>query len=96
MKEKTINHFPFWVIEMQGPSYMATRRLGGYEFYWTDNIHDAIRFFYREQADLVMMTIRQLRGDLFPSCLTRVPCAVEHSWFKEGEGGDGTKTLHGI
>ena len=76
------NTQPWWVIEMQGPAYMAARRLGGYEFYWTDDIHSAIRFFDRDTADLVMMTIRQLRGDLFPACLTRVPCAVEHSWMQ--------------
>lgn len=69
----------FWLIEMQGPAYLGARRLGGYEFYWTEEWDEAIRFHSRDQADLVMMTIRQLCGDLFPTCLTRVPCAVEHS-----------------
>ena len=64
---------PFWVIEMQGPSYLAARCLGGYEFYWDDDIHKAVKFFDRTTADTVMMAVRQLRGDLFPACLSRVP-----------------------
>jgi hypothetical protein len=79
-----MNNF-WWLIEMQGPAYMAARQLAGYEFYWTEDVNKALRFFDREQADTVMMTIRQLRGDLFPVCLTRVPCAMEHMWIR-GEG----------
>jgi hypothetical protein len=78
-------HESFWLIEMQGPAYMSARQAGGYEFLWTEDVYKAIRFHDREQADLVMMAIRQLRGDLFPTCLTRVPCAVEHVWI-QGEG----------
>lgn len=70
----------YWLIEMQGPAYLAARHLGGYEFYWTEQHNQAIRFYERSQADTVMMAIRQLRGDLFPACLTRAPCAIEHSW----------------
>lgn len=73
----------FWLVEMQGPAYLAARHLGGYEFYWTNDWTRAIRFASREQGDLVMMSVRQLRGDLFPACLTRVPCAVEHG-FADG------------
>lgn len=75
----------FWAIEMQGPAYLTVRHAGGYEFCWTEDIHKALRFENREQADLVMMAVRQLRGDLFPPCLTRIPCAVEHAWV-QGEG----------
>lgn len=81
---------PFWVIEMQGPAYIAARRCGGYEFYWTEDIHKAIRFFNRDTADLVMMTIRQLRGDLFPACLPRIPCAIEHTWLDAAITQEGT------
>jgi hypothetical protein len=70
----------FWLIEMQGPAYLTAHHSGGYEFRWTDQVNDAIRFYTREQADVVMMSVRQLRGDLFPTCLTWVPCAVEHMW----------------
>jgi hypothetical protein len=70
----------WWLIEMQGPAYLAVRCLGGYEFHWTDDVYAALRFWSREQADMTMFAIRQLRGDLFPTCLTRVPCAVEHIW----------------
>jgi hypothetical protein len=69
-----------WVVEMQGPAYLSARHAGGYEFCWTDDHSKAIRFPTREQADLVMMAVRQLRGDLFPSCLTQVPRATEHAW----------------
>ena len=79
----------WWLIEMQGPAYLSARQLGGYEFCWTEDVYKAIRFFNRDQANLVMMTIRQLRGDLFPSCLTKVPCAVEHTWTREGVRRDG-------
>lgn len=75
----------WWLIEMQGPSYLSVRHAGGYEFFWTDDPYKALRFFDREQADLTMMAVRQLRGDLFPACLPRVPCAVEHGWL-QGEG----------
>jgi hypothetical protein len=34
---------------------------------------------------MVMMAIRQLRGDLFPACLPECPRAVEHMWVP-GEG----------
>lgn len=78
--DKTENN-SWWLIEMQGPAYMAARQLAGYEFYWTEDVNKAIRFFNREQADTVMMTIRQLRDDLFPNCLIKAPCAVEHMWI---------------
>ncbi len=81
----------WWLIEMQGPAYLAARRLGGYEFYWTDDAYQAIRLYDQGQADLVIRTIRQLRGDLFPACLTRVPCAVEHVWIQ----GEGAKRIGG-
>lgn len=74
----------FWIIEMQGPAYLAVRHLGGYEFYWTENVGAALRLPHREQADTLMMAVRQLRGDLFPACLTRAPCGVEHAWMADG------------
>lgn len=73
----------WWLVEMQGPSYLAVRHCGGYEFHWNDDPNKAIRFWNREQADLTMMAIRQLRGDLFPACLPRGMCAVEHTWLPD-------------
>lgn len=70
---------------MQGPAYLAAHHLGGYQFYWTDDPHKAIRFFLEDQANTVMMAVRQLRGDLFPACLIVAPRAVEHVWVP-GEG----------
>ena len=77
-----------WLIEMQGPAFLGVRHLGGYEFFWTEEVNQALWFLDRAQADLVMMAVRQLRGDLFPTCLTRIPCAVEHIWIF-GEGWQG-------
>ena len=74
----------WWLIEMQGPAYLSARHCGGYEFFWTDDVYKAIRFAFRDQADLTMMAVRQLRGDLFPPCLVRVPCAVEHVFAPGG------------
>jgi hypothetical protein len=75
----------WWLIEMLGPCYLAVRQLGGYEFYWSREHSEGIRFADRGQADMAMMAIRQLRGDLFPACLPDSPRAVEHMWTP-GEG----------
>lgn len=75
----------WWLIEMQGPSYLSARHLGGYEFHWDNDANKAIRFINQEQADLVMMAVRQMRPELFPSCLPRPISAVEHCWVS-GEG----------
>jgi hypothetical protein len=82
---KEIMNNSWWLIEMMGPCYLAVRHLGGYEFYWDRDHSDALRFYSRGQADMVMMTVRQLRGDLFPACLPDSPRAVEHVWIP-GEG----------
>ena len=74
-----------WLIEMQGPSYLTARYGGGYNFMWTDDPNEAIRFIDKNQADLVMMSVRQLRPELFPNCLTRPIQPTEHAWIP-GEG----------
>ena len=75
----------YWLIEMMGASYLSARHLGGYEFYWTEDVHRAIRFINKEQADLMMMAVRQLRPDLFPICLPTPIQTTEHVWIP-GEG----------
>ncbi len=70
-----------FLIEMPGPAYLAAKECGGHIFYWTTNCHDAIRFQMRQQAEAVMMAVRQLRGDLFPACLPYSPRPVEHKFM---------------
>ena len=80
-----------WLIEMQGPAYLAARTCGGHVFHWTNDPLKGIRFFSREQADQVMMAVRQLVPDLFPACVTQPPKPVEHGWLdgirSDGSGG---------
>lgn len=76
MRDKTA-----WLIEMQGSSWLGARHLGGYEFYWTSDPYKAIQFVTKEQADLVMMAVRQLRPDLFPNCLPQPIQATEHIYL---------------
>lgn len=74
----------WWLIEGPGPCYLGVRQLGGYEFYWTADVFKGLKFSDREQGDMAMMCIRQLRGDLFPACYATVPRAVEHVWVQGG------------
>ena len=73
-----------WLIEQAGPSWLAARKLGGWEFYWTEDAAKAIRFIDREQADAVLEVARQLVPTLFPSCLPRSVAAVEHGFHATG------------
>ncbi len=68
-----------WLIEMPG-AYLSARRLGGYEFFWTTEPNLALRFHDKDQADLAMMAIRQLRPELFFGYVDG-----KASWFKPVE-----------
>ena len=65
----------WYLIELPGQVYMATRKLACYEFYWTEDPSKALRFFSHEQADTTAMAIRELHKDLFPEFLS--PRVVE-------------------
>jgi len=84
--EKTTATEFHWLIEMQGPAYLAVRHLGNmYEFHWTNDASTALKSPGKHQASLLMLAIRQLRPDLFPACLTSPIAPMEHGWFV-GEG----------
>ena len=55
-----------WLVEAPGPRYLGTREIGHQtSFYWTADAVKAVRFFSREQADGVMMAVRELNPDLW-------------------------------
>ncbi len=70
---------PCYLIEREGPLYLSVRKLAGHEFHWQADVNKAVRFVDRDQCDLAMMAIRQLREDLFPVSLP-MPKPVEHLW----------------
>ncbi len=70
-----------WLIEMQGPAYLTVKKLGSYDFLWTDDATKAIQFTSQQQANDVMYAIRELRQDLFPLVLTRPIQATQHGWY---------------
>jgi hypothetical protein len=75
------DHFA-WLVEVPGQRYLAARKLGGYEFHWTADHNEALRFCSQEQADLVLMTVREMRRDLFAfAVLLGEARPVEHGWM---------------
>ncbi len=54
-----------WLIEAPGQSYLAARDLGGHHFFWTREPNHALRFWSKDQADLVMMAVRNHVPALF-------------------------------
>jgi len=71
-----------WLVEAPGQHYLAARQLAGYRFYWTQNHDDALRFFSREQADMVMMSVRELAPKLFWFAENLTDARpVEHAWL---------------
>ncbi len=73
-----------WLIEAPGQRYLAARRVGFYEFHWTEDYNKALCFKSQEQADLTMMAIRDLIPSLFGFAVTLGDAkAVEHGWLNE-------------
>jgi hypothetical protein len=71
-----------WLIEAPGARYLGARHLGRYEFFWTEDHAKALRFHDETQADLTMMTVRDLKPDLFAfAALLGDAKAVEHGWI---------------
>lgn len=70
-----------WLIEAPGPSYLSARKLGSiYEFFWSNNHDQGIRFLNGTQADLVMMAVREMAPQLFAWPGPQYPKPVEHGW----------------
>ena len=72
-----------WLIELAGPCYLQVVDRGGYYFQWHTDPHNAIRFSRKEDADLCMMAIREMRPELFPACLPVAPVVREHVFFND-------------
>lgn len=69
-----------WLIEGPGSCYLAVQKAGGHWFHWTRDHNAAICFHTREQAEAVMMAVRELKPDLFPGTFGE-PKPVAHGWL---------------
>ena len=85
-----------WLIEAPGPRYLAVQRLHMSDnFEWTGDHDKALAFRSKEQADALMMAVRQMDRQingfdkgLFAFEVTLGNAApVEHGWM-EGMTGD--------
>jgi len=74
-----------WLIEAPGQQYLTACKIGSsYTFKWTKDHMKAIRFLNEEQADLIMMSVRELDKDLFGFAVTLGDAkAVLHGWLSD-------------
>ncbi len=72
-----------WLIEAPGQQYLTACKIANlYTFKWTKDHLLAIRFWNQEQADSMMMAIRELDKELFGFAVTLGDAqAVQHSWL---------------
>ena len=73
-----------WMIEAPGPHYLRTRKVPGPSFTWTKDPNEGLRFASKEQADGVLMAVRELEPELFDfekNLGNAWP--VEHGWHGE-------------
>ena len=77
-EDETVDQFG-WMIEGPNTHYLGVRKLGKYEFYWTTDPHNGLRFCSKEQADDTIMAVRELCPALFPSVFGEAK-PVEHAW----------------
>lgn len=84
-----------WLIEAPGPKYLAVQRLSQSDnFEWTTDHNEALAFRSKEQADALMMAVRQIdrrlnSHDGIPSSLSLFGFEislgnakpVEHGWM---------------
>jgi hypothetical protein len=85
-----------WLIEAPGQRYLAVQRLSSSDnFIWTSDHDKAIACRSEEQADSLMMAIRQMDRQIcgidkwglfsFEATLGNAK-AVEHAWMDSGNG----------
>ena len=68
-----------WLIEAPGQKYLAVQRLSQSDnFVWTSDHNAALAFRSEDQADALMMAVRQMELELY---LRRGGSTVEHSLF---------------
>ncbi len=72
-----------WLIEAPGLRYLRTRNIGDHpEFVWTTDHSKALRLFSKDQADGVMMAVRQMVPNLFNFEHTLGNARpVQHAWI---------------
>lgn len=66
-----------YIIKLHNRAFLGVRRLGCYEFYWEMKPSHALQFLSKNDADLVMMTVRSMRPEMFPTCLPEDAHVVE-------------------
>ncbi|MDE2096623.1 MAG: hypothetical protein KGL39_05195 [Patescibacteria group bacterium] len=73
-----------WLIEAPGPNYLSAYNVAmSHEFYWTRDANKALAFRNKDQADAVMMAVRQLAPSLFTFALQLGDAkAVEHGFLE--------------
>lgn len=73
-----------WLIEAPGTNYLAVREIAHkHTFHWTADHDKALHFRTKEQADGLMMAVRQLSPELFGFAETLGDAnAVEHAWMR--------------
>ena len=71
-----------WLIEAPGTKYLAVREIAHiHTFHWTADHNAALHFRTKEQADGLMMAVRELSPDLFGFAVTLGDArAIEHAW----------------
>lgn len=78
-----------WLIEAPGQNYLAVRVIAKVsEFHWSKDHNKALRFYNHDQADAVMMAVRNLEKELFGFALTLGEARpIEHGWTEPGRQG---------
>lgn len=80
-----------WLIEAPGPKYLAVQKLHASDnFEWTADHNKALAFRSEQQADELMMAVRQMDRQIngFDKGLFGFECSlgnakpVEHGWMK--------------
>lgn len=73
-----------WLIEAPGQNYLAVRKMqrAPYTFHWTRDHDAALAFKSADQAESVMMAVRELCPELFGFARTLGEAhPVEHGWM---------------
>lgn len=85
-----------WLIEAPGIRYLAVQRLSMSDnFEWTSDHNKALALRSQEQADALMMAVRQMDRDFNKGALFAFEATlgnarpVEHGWMDNPESADG-------
>lgn len=70
-----------WLIEFGQQMYMRAGNGKRPLFCWTFNVNEALRFRDKKEADQVLLAVRDLVPDLFPSSIPLPARPTEHIWL---------------